>query len=193
MRLLNVGHRIGRHSTGRPGRMQGGFTLLELIVVLVILGLMTALAMPMFYSYYQEHEAQKTTEQLTRVFRFAQQEAIFQRKVRTVGIDFDSNTYFVKADPLPGEYDFEIRRRHQTPLPEGFEFDSLYFPDLEDETNSQIGFFNFYPNGTADKIRLTIQRFDKRGFSTNLYIIRVNDVTGQVRVRDRKTDEERYL
>ena len=85
---------------------------MELVVVLFILGVITALAMPTFVNFYRENEALQTTEKLTQLLRFAHQEAIFKRLTRTVGIDFDTNSYFVKADPIPGDYDYEIRKRH---------------------------------------------------------------------------------
>jgi len=170
-----------------------GFTLAELLVVLVILGVMTALSIPTFMEFYRDNEARQTTEQLTQVLRFAHQESIFKRKIRTVGIDFETDTYYVKADPVPGYSWLELKKRHQTPLPEGFEFQSIYFPNREEEEDSDEAFFNFYPDGTAEPVRITIDRFDNRGRLQNRYIVRINGVTGKIRVKEKKDDEDRYF
>jgi len=170
-----------------------GFTLMELVVVLFILGLITAMAMPTFINFHRKSVERHTTGQLTQLLHFAHQQAIFKRKVRTVGIDFETNTYYVKADPIPGDYSFEIRKQHQTPLLEGFEFESIVYPEREEEEDSDVAFVNFYPNGTADKVKLTIRRVNDRGFTENLFIVRVNGVTGHIKVREKKSDEESYF
>jgi len=172
---------------------QGGFTLLELVIVLFILGLMTALAMPTFVNFYRKSEEQQTTSRLVQLLRFAQQQAIFKRQVRTVGIDFDTHSYYLKEDPRPGDYSYEIRRRHQTPLPKGFEFERIEYPEREEEENTDEAFVNFFPNGTADRVKLTIRRVNDRGMTENLFIVRVNGVTGRVKVREKKDDEESYF
>jgi len=172
---------------------RSGFTLMELVIVLFILGLITAIAMPTFVNFYRKTEEQYTTRQLTQLLRFAHQQAIFKRKVRTVGIDFDTNTYYLKADPIPGDYSFEIRRRHHTALPEGFEFESIVYPDREEEEHSDEAFVNFRPDGTADKIKLTIRRVNDRGFTENVYVLRVNGVTGHIKVKEKRYDEQSYF
>jgi len=174
-------------------RFEGGFTLLELVIVLFILGLITAMAMPTFVNFYRKSEEQQTTSQLVQLFRFAQQQAIFKRQVRTVGIDFDTHSYYLKEDPLPGDYSFEIRKRHQTPLPEGFEFELIEYPEREEEENADEAFVSFYPDGTADRVKLTIRRVNDRGMTENLFIVRVNGVTGRVIVREKQEDEESYF
>lgn len=176
-----------------PYPFHGGFTLMELVIVLFILGLITAMAMPTFVNFYRKSEEQQTTGQLTQLLRFAHQQAIFKRKVRTVGIDFETHSYYLKEDPLPGDYSFEIRRRHQTPLPEGFEFELIEYPEQEEEEDSDEAFVNFYPNGTADKVKLTIRRVNERGFTENLFIVRVNGVTGHIKVKEKREDEESYF
>ena len=75
--------------------------MMELVMVLLILGLITAMAMPSFINFYRESKARQSTQDMVRVLRFAHQEAIFKRKVRTVGIDFETNSYYIKADPIP--------------------------------------------------------------------------------------------
>lgn len=161
--------------------------------MLFIMGLITAMAMPTFVNFHRKSEEQRTTNRLTQLLRFAHQQAIFKRKVRTVGIDFETNSYYLREDPLPGDYEFETRKRHQTPLPEGFEFEVIEFPDREEAEDSDEAFVSFYPNGTADQVKLTLRRVNDRGLTENLFIVRVNGATGHIKVKEKREDEESYF
>lgn len=170
-----------------------GFTLLELMIVLFILGLMATMSIPTFVQYFRENEARQTTEQLAQLLRFAHQESIFKRQPVTVGIDFETNTYFIRIDPDPRDWDWELKRKHQTPLPKGFEFEEIVYPDLEEEEDSEVAYITFYPDGTAQKARLSINRMNEEGDLEQRYMLRVNNVTGQVRVREKRYDEDSYF
>lgn len=183
----------GRMSVRHKERSRAGFTLLELMIVLFILGLMATMSIPTFVQYYRENEARQTTEQMAQLLRFAHQESIFTRKPVTVGIDFETNSYFIRIDPDPRDWGWELRKRHQTPLPKGFEFEKIYYPDLQEEEDSDVTYITFYPDGTAQKARLLINRMNEKGGLESRYVLRVNNVTGQVRVRERRYDEDSYF
>ena len=170
-----------------------GFTLLELVVVMFILSLITMFAMPSFMGFFRETEAQQTASDLVQVLRFAHQEAIFKREPRTVGIDFETNAYFVRGKPREGDYSYEQRKEHLTPLPEDFDFEEIYFAQREEREDSDVAYFSFYANGTADKIKLTINRYDEGGFADKVYIVRVNETTGHIKVKEREEDEDNFF
>ena len=165
-----------------------GFTLMELMVVLFILGLMSAVAMPTFLRSYQENQAKQTTAQLSQLLRFAHQDAIFKRRIRMVGIDFETHSYFIRRETRSGHWDSELLRWQQTPLPDGFEFESIYFPKREEEEDSDIAYIMFRPDGSADQVKLTIIRIDDEDRLMKRYVLRVNGVTGHVKVREKKDD-----
>jgi len=195
MRRVSCRLRVANRATSTtPGSISTrGFTLLELIIVMMILGVMVALAIPSFVKFYKQQESQQMVATISRVFRFAQQESILKREVRTVGIDFEQNAYFIKADPLPGDYRSEIRMRHKTRLPKGFEFKSLLYVWQEKEERSERGFFSFYPNGTADKVKLVIRQFNpETGRTRNHFVLRTNDLTGRVNVWEKKDDKDSF-
>ncbi len=168
-------------------------TLLELMIVLFILGLMATMSNPTFVQYFRENEARQTTEQLAQLLRFAHQESIFKRQPVTVGIDFETNIYFIRVDPDPRDWDWELKRKHQTPLPKGFEFEEIVYPDLDEEEDSEVAYITFYPDGTAQKARLSINRMNDKGDLEQQFVLRVNNVTGQVRVREKRYDEDSYF
>jgi Tfp pilus assembly protein FimT len=154
---------------------------------------MATMSIPTFVQYFRENEARQTTEQLTQLLRFAHQESIFKRQPVTVGIDFETNSYFIRIDPGPRDWDWELKRKHQTPLPKGFEFEEIVYPDLDEEEDSGVAYIAFYPDGTAQKARLSINRMNEKGNLEQRYVLRVNHVTGQVRVREKRYDDDSYF
>lgn len=168
------------------------FTLLEITVVLVILSVITAMAIPSFIGFYRETESVRTTQQLTSLLRFAHQEAIFRRERRTVAIDFESQSYYILSMPEPGEYGREIRKRNHTPLPDGFRFESVVYPKREEEVDFDEAFVNFFPDGTADKTKILISRVDDDGYTEKEYTIIINEFTGNVKIDEEEEDEDYY-
>lgn len=68
-------------ATGRPHlpqrRLQQGMTLLELLLVLLIIGLLSAAAVLTLPSDNDERDLQQLSERLVAYFRYARQEAVF--------------------------------------------------------------------------------------------------------------------
>ncbi len=170
-----------------------GFTLLEMVVVLAIISLMAGLALPSLINFYREEQSRQTMSQLVRVLRFAHQESIFKRKTRIVALDFDTNTYSIFDEPREDDYSNEPIKRHQTPLPESFQFKSIYYPKEERQEDSDLALVHFYPNGTADQIELEIRRYNDKGIANKVYIVRVNGMTGHIKVKQKEDDDESYF
>ncbi|WP_334188113.1 pilus assembly FimT family protein [Noviherbaspirillum sp.] len=72
MRRLNVQYNA-------PARLQGGFTLVELVSVLIIMGILAAVAMPRFFQK-QTFDVRAFADQAQSVMRYAQKLAIAQNR-----------------------------------------------------------------------------------------------------------------
>lgn len=64
-----------------------GFTLIELIVVLGIIGLVVVMSLPAFTGYVQQVRLKTATRETVKILRLARQLAIGSRQPRTVTID----------------------------------------------------------------------------------------------------------
>lgn len=73
----------------RPLSDEKGFTLFELIVVLLIIGLMTALSAPTLYRQWRHAESKRAATSLAALLRHAHQRAILTKENQIVRIDLD--------------------------------------------------------------------------------------------------------
>ena len=124
-----------------------GFTLIEVILVVLILSVIAGLTIPRFSSTYNRFILQKSVEDLAYIMRYAQSRAI--TKNRVIRLEFDSTLsqywltqaepHQIKEDPMDQFERFSGRLGKTFRVAEGI--------NLEMQ-GSHIG---FHPDGTIDK------------------------------------------
>ena len=87
-------------SSARPGRVAvRGVTLLELLVVLSIMAVVAAIALPRFGGGVSTAELKSAARQVAAGLRLARSEALATRRETTVTVDLERHLFRVDRDP----------------------------------------------------------------------------------------------
>ena len=126
-------------------KANNAFTLVEILLVIIIIGIVLALAAPNFSKGYSRFQLNRTADDLLNVSRWAQAMAIGQQRTYALSLAGDHRSYqimMVKANDEGNDQDtFEpvhgaLGRMHS--IPETIRLDTR---------DEHIG---FYPDGTID-------------------------------------------
>jgi type II secretion system protein H len=174
-----------------------GFTLIELMVVLVLIAIMTAVIIPEMRGTYEDALLRSNTRKLINVFNLAYSQAVSGSQLHRVRLDRKTGRYvieriaregetgrgFVRVRDVPGtegELDTRITIDIQTPAAEtsaAAEQEPTPNPGDAKPVESSRDVISFYPDGTADAKEILLK--DRDGFRLAL---RINPTTARVRI-----------
>ena len=140
-----------------------GFTLLELLVVLVILGLTVTLAMPMFARAMPGVEAKAAARDVAAMLRAAHSLAIAGNREITVAVDLDR-----RSVELSGARSRTI----------GAGIGIGLFTAAEELIDRGAGRIRFYPDGTSTGGRVRLSAGERK------YDVVVDWISGNVKIND---------
>lgn len=144
-------------------RSTSGFTLLELLVVLVLMALMTGLAIPLISAGTPGAQIKAASRELMAGLRETREQAIVSRQPVALSINVDDRRFQIAGQPsafqLPGKLQI-----------------GLFVADVDD--NGKVGSFIFYPDGssTGGGVTLTLDGQTNR--------INVDWLTGVARLQE---------
>jgi len=146
----------------RAGKNNRAFTLLELMLVLVLLGISSLIALPSIENGLKAREARQAALGLASVARELSSRARSEGVPQQLVLNLSSNSYLAARDSeiqLPPDMKFSVVEGGET-------------------TEAQIRQFLFFPNGSnlGGKIALASAR------SAVAYSIRLHPLTGKVEV-----------
>jgi len=161
-----------------------GFTLLELLVVLVVIGTVMAVALPKFSDMF-EVRLKSAMRYLIGTVKFCFHESIIKQVPIRLFFNIEEGTYYfavlAQSAENTGEFvalpsNFAAPRK----LPDGVSFiDVVTSHDVEKRTEGDDIFIEFYPNGFAEKA--VIHLGDEYG---RQYTLMVKPLTGDVEIFD---------
>jgi len=150
------------HAVGDRRGPQGGFTLIEMVVVLVIAGMVAGVAAPMVANALPGVQLKAKARELAAVLRYARDRALTHREETVVTVDTEGRTFGLSG------------REERRSLPESFDIKLLV---AESESPSDtIGGVRFFPTGGSTGGRVTLAQGD-RGYKVD-----VDWLTGRVRI-----------
>jgi len=131
-------------------RPAGGFTLLELVVVLVIAGLLFSLGGPQVRTLYDTMQYREAVRELVSAAKNAKRQAFVSGQPMDLLIDTDSNRYALTFHSQ--KLDIEAF----TPLPEDLDISVVYAAEVSPKPG--LAAIRFYPAGGASGGEITLIR-----------------------------------
>ena len=182
--------KISAKGAGSGGK--GGFTLLELIVVLVIVGLVTALAAPRMIGSLTRAHLRTSVQKVASALRYARSQAVSQRAIYSAVFDFEKNGCVIDAkketesdDPnaeveeqaaeTDGSGENKISEAKSYELPETVKIEKGVIG--EEEFESESFEILFYPAGNSTGG--TVVLIDEK---ENRFQIDIDPITGMVKM-----------
>jgi general secretion pathway protein H len=142
-----------------------GFTLVELLVVLIVIGLIIALAPIALYRTMPSLELRTTTRELAAALRNTRSTAIRDNREMALTLDVEASWYRLDGREGEQEIDPEIELK-------------LLTATIEAE-NENVGRIRFFPDGTSTGGQITLARGE------DTYYILVDWLSGRVEIADK--------
>jgi general secretion pathway protein H len=139
-----------------------GVTLLELLIVLMIMGMIAAFAMPTFSGGVSTTALKSAAREVAAGLRLARGQAITQRAESTLELDVAARAFRVPPDP----------RVHA--LPSGI--DLKLFTAQRDLVSDRVGAIRFFPDGGSNGGRITLAAGERK------YDVDIDWLTGRVAI-----------
>jgi len=166
-----------------------GFSLLELLLVIALVGLLSALVVPSVSKSLASVRLKTAAKKTAAIFRYARNQAVFKKKPFWILVDKEVSGVAVLDEPFSGGTDDSRDAFASLPssakvflYPEGVLVDNLFVGDQE-ITDSQSVFI-FYPNGSCSGGEIVLQ-----ADSSLAYRISLNPVlsTAEIEVNEEET------
>lgn len=150
-------------------RVRRGFTLLELITVILVMGILFGVMTPMFRSSFSNLQVHNAAKNLTATVRFAQAQAIVRAVEYRVCISEKTRSYWVtrQTDPAGDPEKFELVKSdtlRPTFLPESVEMRTVTAPTGEFQ-EEKMKYISCHPNGRVGQVLVVIAGPDGRKYT----------------------------
>jgi general secretion pathway protein H len=176
---------MNRYPTHREtGRSEGAFTLFELLIVILIIGLISALVMPRMAASLPGVKLKSTARAVAASLRYARSRAVYETIPYIAVFDFTQN--FLAVEPIETPLGIvgsdgirkileqsKLQRVYE--FPEGIEFEILN--DLGAGTDPDLFAIYFFPRGESTGAEIALLNLRQKQ-----YRITVDTITGLVEI-----------
>lgn len=164
-----LAHTTDSHKKHSPA----GFTLVELLLVVLIMGILVGISTPLFKNTYYDFQLTDTAQRISGLVRFAQASAIVERAKFRINFNSEKTKYWLEKESDPAKPNEFLRisgkfgRANSVPQDIKIEY--------ENDT------ITFYPDGSADEAVIYF-----RNKNNKFYTCLIEGQTGYVRLLDYK-------
>ena len=134
---------------------ESGFTLLELIVVITLLGIMLVFTVPRFHDTLFVDESKKSARWIIGKVRALKEAAIRNQTTYSLHIDLDTQRYWETDESMSTE-DRESAALGAVSLPGDLKIADIEYP-FRGKINSGQANITFYKTGYTDKLLIHLQ------------------------------------
>lgn len=170
-----------------------GFTMLEILVVVFIIGLMAAAGGGMYVGSYKKSQLVKSAKEVMLAAKYARLAAVEKQQQYKLYLDSEEGRFFISYKEIDPVTETEIEAIVSNPysrpgqFPESVKFEEITISPAsisdvmenrydEDEEDEEKSFIVFTPYGTADNSVIKI------GNGKTSYLVCVSAATGKAKV-----------
>ncbi len=168
---------------GQENRIHSGFTLIELAVVIVVLGIMIAFVIPRL-GEIGEANLKRSTRHLTGMVRFLRDDAQAKKTVYRLRFDIQGGHYWAEALTATSEKTEEFKRLQSVMVNEGSLSGQTTFKDVKTGSHPDDPYILFTPDGWVEKSFIHLLDGDGKEFT-----LLVRPLTGDTELREGYVEE----
>ncbi|MEE4357456.1 MAG: type II secretion system protein [Desulfococcaceae bacterium] len=135
-----------------------GYTLIELIVVIALIGILLSFTIPRFHGSLLSDNSNKTVRRIVLQVQHLRQNAVRSRKMHTLHISPDSRKMWVTNEGM-SEEDAEAAADGGEEFPEDVDITDVEYPDDEKISYGEAR-IRFSPKGYSDKVMIHLENTD---------------------------------